>query len=350
VISESDFYGVAADFDELRTIESRVRPGDLAGYVRAWTDVAGDLEQKAGRLVAAGRSISAHDLYLRASNYYHRAQGGFLRAGDGVRIVEPYLKMRQAWAHAWKLAPTPFEPIDLRFADTTLPALFFHADRCAPRTKRPVVIVLGGSDHVIERSYFRFEPEDFVTRGVSFLTLDGPGQGEPLNLRRVFLRPDYEHVVGAAIDYLATRSDVDATRIGVYGQAFSGFFAARAALDSRVRAVACRSASFDMLTECYDFSTAFRRQFEYLLGVTGENAARSALRAYNLADAVGRIRVPIAIYHGGRDDVQDPAGARRLFDAVRHSDKLLKIVPDAGRSVGREAEVELTDWLIARLT
>jgi dienelactone hydrolase len=165
----------------------------------------------------------------------------------------------------------------------------------------------------------------------------------------MFLVPDYETVVAAAIDYLATRPDVDVERIGVFGQAFSGFFAARSALDPRVRAIACRSVSMDMLRECYDFGTAFRPQFEYMLGVRGETEARRALQAYTMQGLTDRIRVPIAIYHGGRDEVQDPRGASRLYEAVPHPRKVLKIVPGAGRSVGRRAEMELVDWMVAQL-
>ena len=56
------------------------------------------------------------------------------------------------------------------------------------------------------------------------------------------------------------------------------------------------------------------------------------------------------IYHGGRDDVQDPRGAQRLYDAIRGPDKTLKILPGAPRGVGREPELELVDWLAARLS
>jgi dienelactone hydrolase len=347
-LSENDFYAVAATFEEMRAIDKRVQRGDLQGFVNAWTDVANGLELEAAQLAAAKRRASAHETWLRASNYHHRAHIALLRAGDGPGMLVPYKKMRAAWAAAWQLAPAPFELADIPYAGTTLPGMFAHADP-AGRKRLPVVIVVGGSDHLNEKSYFRFEAKKFDTRGVSFFTLDFPGQGEPLNLRKMFLVPDFEKVAAAAIDYLAARPDVDASRIGVFGQAFSGFFAARAALDPRVRAVACRSASMDMLADCYDFGTAFRPQFEYMLGVSGEAAARQALRAYSLRDVAARIRVPIAIYHGGEDDVQDPQGAKRLYDAIPHERKVLKIVPGESRSVGREAETELVDWLVAQL-
>jgi pimeloyl-ACP methyl ester carboxylesterase len=357
--SEGDFYGMAADLQEIRELEGKIQPGHLQSYMDAWMGLAGRVEGAASTFEKEGRKTSAHECYLRASNYYNRAQMGLLRAGDGERIVGPYRKVRETWENAWRLVPPPFDWVQIPFEATTLPGFFVHASRApappagvAPcsRERAPVVLFFGGSDHLNERSYFRYEPWKFNSRGVSYFTLDGPGQGEPLNLRRIYLRPDYEKVASAALDYLATRPDVDMTRVGLYGQAFAGFFAARAAIAPRIRAVACRSAGMDLKTELYDFSDDFRPQFEYMLGVKGADAARRALDAYNLRSIAKDIRVPIAIYHGADDEVQDPQGARRLYDAIPHQQKVLRLVPGFGRNVGKHAELELIDWLVARLT
>ena len=42
-------------------------------------------------------------------------------------------------------------------------------------------------------------------------------------------------------------------RVGVFGTAFGGYAAARAAVDKRIRAVACRSASYDLWQDAYEF-------------------------------------------------------------------------------------------------
>jgi dienelactone hydrolase len=255
--------------------------------------------------------------------------------------------MRAAWRKAWALAPTPFEEVAIPFSGTTLPGLFAPLGRGGERAA--VLVELSGSDHINERTFFRSDWRKFHNRGVSYFTLEGPGQGEPLRLRRMALRPDYDKVAAAALDYLATRPDVDMHRVGVFGTAFGGYFAAQAGVDPRVRAVACRSASFDLWEDAYRFSPPVRGHLEYMLGVEGEEAARRALAPFTLTALAPRIRAPIAIYHGGRDDVQDPRGAQRLYDAIPPGQKILKIPPDGPRNVGRELELELVDWLIARI-
>ncbi|MCZ6752845.1 MAG: alpha/beta hydrolase [Acidobacteria bacterium] len=342
---DSDFYGVAAEFDEVEEAQARLSGNDLESYLKAWNGMAAEAERQADALLAEGRRVSAHEAYLRASNYYNRAQQGLLRVGDGVRILEPYQKMRDNWAKAWTLKEQPFEWMQIPFRDTTLPGFFVRADPCSS-DPRPVVLECSGSDHILERNFFRSKWKPFVNRGFSYLAIDGLGQGEPLRLRQMYLEPDAEDLI-SALDYLETRPDVDMGRIGLFGTAFGGYAAARAAIDPRVRAVACRSVSFDLWRDCYEYCPAFRSHLEYMLGVSGEDEARRALAPFTLEKIAEKIQAPIAIYHGGRDDVQDPRGAQRLYEAIPGEQKTLKILPDRGHGVGRQAALEITDWLVA---
>ena len=114
-LSEGDFYGMGADFAEIREIEPRIKTGDLDSYLKAWMDMAQGVEAKGEAFEKAGRPISAHEAYLRASNYYQRAYMGLLRAGDAARIVAPYARVREAWKKAWKLVPPPFEEVAIPY-------------------------------------------------------------------------------------------------------------------------------------------------------------------------------------------------------------------------------------------
>jgi len=70
---------------------------------------------------------------------------------------------------------------------------------------------------------------EFAERGISCLVVDTPGTGEPLRLRGVPSRPDYEVPTRAIVDYLETRSDVDKDRIGLLGISLGGYYAPRGA-------------------------------------------------------------------------------------------------------------------------
>src|SRR5260370_7372530 len=67
----------------------------------------------------------------------------------------------------------------------------------------------------------------FLARGLATLAFDGPGQGEAEY--DFALCPEYEKLVKAVFDYLATRSDVDHLRAGIWGVSLGGYYAPRAA-------------------------------------------------------------------------------------------------------------------------
>ena len=70
---------------------------------------------------------------------------------------------------------------------------------------------------------------DFAKRGINTLAIDGPGQSEPLRLRNVHSRHDYEAAGIPAYDYVASRPEVDPKRVAVMGYSFGGYHAPRVA-------------------------------------------------------------------------------------------------------------------------
>ena len=60
----------------------------------------------------------------------------------------------------------------------------------------------------------------FLARGIATLVFEGPGQGEA---QYDFpIRGDYEVPVKAVLDYIGTRRDLDAARIGMWGVSLGG--------------------------------------------------------------------------------------------------------------------------------
>jgi len=78
--------------------------------------------------------------------------------------------------------------------------------------------------------------------GYAVFCFEGPGQGLLLKKSKLPLRPDFEIVTGIALEYLSTLAgsrpelQLDLERIAVAGGSTGGFFALRAATDSRIKA------------------------------------------------------------------------------------------------------------------
>ena len=106
----------------------------------------------------------------------------------------------------------------------------------------PVAIVLPGLDACKEELHAWTDV--FLKRGVATLTLDGPGQGETS-----FAMPistDWGKAIGAVIDVLEKRNDVDAGAVGIVGQSLGAFYAPLAAAgEPRLKACIANCGPFD---------------------------------------------------------------------------------------------------------
>src|SRR5262249_61525220 len=88
-------------------------------------------------------------------------------------------------------------------------------------TKPPVLISIGGSD--LWKDTVAIQSRAFLAHGIAVLALDMPGTGDaPLPAA-----PGSERMFSAAIDYVAARSGLDRTRIGLRRQSWGRYWAAR---------------------------------------------------------------------------------------------------------------------------
>ena len=124
----------------------------------------------------------------------------------------------------------PPEQIAIPFEDMTLPGYFCAADK----TRRPLIISVGGYDSTAEESFF-WNGAAALARGYHALIFDGPGQGQLLIERNIHFRPDWEKVISAVIELAISRDDVDVSKIVLIGESWGGYLAPRgAAYDRRV--------------------------------------------------------------------------------------------------------------------
>lgn len=347
-LSNRYFYGRAADFSEMKQAYEKIRPGDVGGFVTVWMSLARTTEQRAERAAARDHHITARDCFLRASNYYGLVGNLFLRLGKGSQIVDPYRYMRAAFGRAWKQAKAPFEAVQIPFGSKALPGFFFPAQNRTPG-RGPTVVELSGIDHTKERAFFRSQWIAYTERGLNYLTLDGPGQGELL-VDNIYLRPDMEVAGRAAIDYLVRRRDVDPQRIGVFSTSFGTYSGLRtAARDARVKVLGCRSSVYDALEDAYDFCPWIREHLRLLVNAATSDEAREKLREFTLKGLANKIRCPVFIAHGALDDIISVKAARKLQADIQSQQKKIQVVEGAGHFPGAQTQVEQIDWMAAML-
>ena len=197
-----------------------------------------------------GNKTSAHEGYLRASNYYRTAE--FFRRDDVdndelAHII--YERSETTFAEAMRLSGFEYEPISIPYEGMTLPGYFVSSDD----TKKPrrTIIFNGGYDSTMSEGWFAIGAAA-LSRGYNFLAFDGPGQGAAIRSHHLFFRPDWEKVLTPVIDYILTRVDVDPNAIAVFRWSMGGYLVARGATqEHRIQAIILDD-------RVYDFGYAFR--------------------------------------------------------------------------------------------
>ncbi len=290
-----------------------------------------------------GRRLSAGEHFATAAVCYHFAK--FLFVHDVERMAAAHRLAVQAYERALPDLDPPGEKVSIRYGSTTLTGVLRK-----PRGSAypPVAVMCMGLDSAKEE--MRTNEAVFLARGIATLAFDGPGQGEAE--QELPILPEYEMPVGAVIDWLETRHDVDASRIGLWGVSLGGYYAPRAAaFEPRVRA--CIS-----LTGPYDFAEAFARApgltraaFIARCHAENEGEAMAVAERMRLQDIAHRIECPIYVVGGRLDRVIPPDHAERLVRSVS-GPVTLNMVEDGSHVVNNRPysyRPQSADWLAAQL-
>lgn len=311
MIPEPDVRSLAAHLTA-RFVENGVPADDLDATVERigrWADWCGEWERTAAENLRradaaqeAGATLTAAEFRLIAALEYHF--GKFLFVHDREALSRATANAAAAYRRASKDLPWPGRPLPVPFEGRELPGVLRLPDRPAGRV--PTVLVIPGLDATKEEMH-RFTGV-FLRRGMATFTFDGPGQGE--SERLMSLRPDWEKVAAAAMDTLAARPEIDASRMAAVGVSLGGYFVARAAAaDPRLSAAACVGGCFSLAESWETLSPLSRAAFRVRGGVDSDEQARGLAGAFSLDGIRPSGGVPVLVVHGQQDRLFEPAQA-----------------------------------------
>ena len=336
--------------------------GDDEAWFFTWQELGDELKQKADDCRNRGHTISASVFYLRASCYYQ--WGERFRTVKDDHALNVYRKSVECFHEHAQLSMSPkIEVVEVPYEGNFLPGYFVHAEN-TKKSKNPTMIFFDGLDITKELQYARGVPE-LIKRGFSCLVMDGPGTGEAIRFRGMFLRPDYEVAGSACVDYLETREDVDKNRIGIMAVSLGGYYAPRcASMEPRLKACIAWGA-------IWDYQKTWQKRIEakfnesmsvpghhicWILGVDNMHQVLGKLSDYKLDGVVQNMRCPFLITHGSADEQVPLEDAKSLLNASGSLDKTLRVfTPEEGgaqhcqRDYASLAYSEMFDWLIDKL-
>ncbi|GAB2811676.1 alpha/beta hydrolase family protein [Lentzea nigeriaca] len=320
--------------DALRRIRS------VSDWVREWTALGEKHEEFGRQAVDGGDSVGAVESLTRAVAYLRVAE--YLEADDQAR--------RRLWTHLVAVSALVAEHSTPRVVrrDIPVPTLLSLPGTDGPA---PCVLTLGGVDGVKEEFFGLLAA--YAARGWAGVALDLPGQGELRRFGGVPWRADAETVVSEVIDGLVKTPEIDPERIVVVGGSAGGYFALRiAATDHRIAGCAVISAPVRLLDVYASAPEPIPRTMRYNLKAESAEAAREALRAFDVEPLLGDITCPVLQIHGGRDGTV-PIGQSEPVRTVLGDLVQTVVYPDGDHMCFNHRpawEATLRGWLTERFT
>lgn len=132
-----------------------------------------------------------------------------------------------AFSRYGKLQDPPIERVEIAVDGASI-AVYIQMPKSS--SPSPVMISIGGLDSYKEYVAERYGPV-YIKHAVGYVAVDAPNTGEA----RVPADERGERIYSAVIDYLLTRKDVDAKRIGVQGVSLGGYWATKVAFRESAR-------------------------------------------------------------------------------------------------------------------
>ena len=215
------------DFGEIAAVAKAV--GDRGGdaFHECWVAAGDRTAEQAEAARNAGRTASARELFLRASAFYAASLHPLFGAPVDPRLLAAFRKEIGAFDNALALVDPPIEPRTIPFEGGSMPAYFIPAAGFSG-ARRPTIIFTNGYDGTMVDMYFA-SAVAASRRGYHSLLFDGPGQGAMLFEQNIPLRPDWETVVKAVVDFALTLPEIDANKIALSGWSLGGYLSPRAA-------------------------------------------------------------------------------------------------------------------------
>ncbi len=209
--------------DDTREALAKINSLSPDDWAAAWSSIAERYEARAKTEETAGKKTEAQGDYRQAWRYYSFAKWPVTNSPGKVKAYEQSLVAFQNFVRL-------LDP-DLETVHVTFEGKEFVGYLRLPKGVRPapVVVTISALDSRKEESVERSDA--YLKRGIAVFALDMVGIGQT----PIKIDTGAERMYSRALDYLATRPELDAKRVVIQGNSWSGHWAARLGVVERER-------------------------------------------------------------------------------------------------------------------
>lgn len=296
------YLATGVDPNDLQRLAARIQ--NWGEWCRVWCEEAARHEELANAAAKKDRMVTAADANLRASIYYHYAKHLFAHDPD------QYLAAHNRTVACYRLGSAaldpPAEPVAIPYGGAEIVGYLRRPKQVA---RPPVAIVLPGLDACKEELHAWCDA--FVRRGLASLAIDGPGQGE--TAFRLPITTKWGAVIGAVIDWLSLRDDVNAKAVAVIGQSLGALYAPlAAAFEPRIKACVANCGPFDFGAVLPTMPGPSQETFRVRSRARSLAEAHEIAKHLTLQGVAERITCPLLVVFGAGDKLFSTEEGGRL--------------------------------------
>lgn len=327
--------GKIGEIDEvcapLRDLANQGADVGTEAFFTAWQTMADKLVSLAEEDEAKGRNFSAGEKLARAALYYQTAER--MQAHGFEPRLRMYRKLLDCFNKGQRLMKANCERVEIPYNGAVIAGYFSRAE--GVDGPAPTMLCINGLDSTKELLYPAPITQMFLKRGLSVLYIDQPGTGEALRLHNMPAVHTTEDWARPVVDYLETRADVDAKRIGLFGVSLGGYYAPRAvAFEPRFAAGGVWGANHNwaqmqkrrLQNEGENPVPHYWEHVQWVFGAKDQDDFFAKCAGMCLDGVLDRIKVPFLVTHGIEDKQIPVEYAYQTFEQLVNSpNKELKI-------------------------
>jgi esterase FrsA len=207
-------------YDEVAPVIDGLQSVERENWARAFSALALPHEERAKNAEAAADSAAARNEYLIAYDCYHVAR---YPAPNSPAKLAAYRKSQENFLKAASYFDPPVERVEIPFTGRPGEGRAAVGLLRKPKSvaKPPVVMLWGGIDAFKEE-----RPSDrYLKAGMATLAIDMPGVADA----PIAGSENSERLWDAFFDFIASRADLDAGRVGMHGGSTGGYWATKVA-------------------------------------------------------------------------------------------------------------------------